>query len=63
MILRPDHDIDALVDDDALFDRAVARAHADVVRRHRLFGLPLVIWRDGQVVEVSAEEVPIPTPE
>jgi len=31
-----------------------------VIRRHRQLGVPLVIWRDGQVVEVSPESVELP---
>ena len=55
MIMRPEHELDALVLDDDLFDRAVAKAQAEVVRRHALLGQPIAVWRDGRVVvEVPA---------
>jgi hypothetical protein len=38
-------------------DRAAARA----VEEHRRAGVPLVFWRDGKVVLVSAEEL-VPSP-
>lgn len=56
----PKPDVDALIVDGDLVDRAVVQAQADVVRRHRLLGIPLVIWRDGQVLETPADQVPIP---
>jgi hypothetical protein len=35
-------------------------AHRRVIRLHRQLGVPLVIWRDGKVVEVSPWEVKLP---
>ncbi len=57
MTKQPDRDLSSLVTDDSVFDRAVARAQAEVVRRSRLLGEPVVIWRDGKVV------IEIPPPE
>lgn len=37
--------------------RALRKAVADTVEEHRRLGLPLVICRDGEVVEVMAEEI------
>lgn len=37
--------------------RALRKAVADTVEEHRRLGLPLVISRDGEVVEVMAEEI------
>jgi hypothetical protein len=49
---------------DALFrsgteiqDALRAAAHAAALRRMRL-GLPLIVWRDGRVVEVPPEQIP-----
>jgi hypothetical protein len=36
--------------------RALREAMWDVIQEHRRLGLPLVIWRDGQVVHISPEE-------
>jgi hypothetical protein len=49
-------DIGAIIGDGRLVDEAIAAAHAEVVRRHRQLGVPIVIWRDGHVAEVSADE-------
>lgn len=36
---------------------ALHEAARDARRRHKAFGVPLVIWRDGKVVEVPPEEI------
>ena len=46
--------------DGEAIDRAIVRAHREVVLRHRKLGLPLVIWRDGRVVEVPADTFELP---
>jgi hypothetical protein len=46
--------------DGEAIDRAIARAHREVVLRHRRLGLPLVIWRDGKVLEVPADSFELP---
>lgn len=38
-------------------ERALKRAAANAIEEHRRAGLPLVIWRDGKTVLVSAEEL------
>jgi len=60
VISRSTKDIAAIVRDGAAIDRAIELAGYRVVRRHRQLGVPLVIWRDGRVVEVPAESVRIP---
>jgi hypothetical protein len=60
MMQRWTKDIAAILQDGTAIDRAIERAGYDVVRRHRQLGVPLVIWRDGRVVEVPPESVPIP---
>lgn len=37
--------------------RAMRRAFADVVLENVRYGLPVIQWRDGKVVEVPAEEL------
>lgn len=39
----------------AIFDQAGREALA----RHKALGIPVVIWRDGEVVEVPPEEIEI----
>jgi predicted ABC-type ATPase len=38
---------------------ALHEAARDARRRHKAFGVPLVIWRDGKVVEVPPEEIEV----
>lgn len=39
--------------------QAMRRAVQDAVRRHKLLGESIVIWRDGKVVIVPPEEINI----
>lgn len=42
-----------------LAERALREAVEDVVRTHRRLGLPLVVWRDGKVVEVQPQTLAV----
>ncbi|MGH7664165.1 MAG: hypothetical protein ACRENI_07725 [Gemmatimonadaceae bacterium] len=53
---RSDRDISAIMRDGRLVGEAITAAHAELVRTHRLLGLPLVVWRDGGVAFVPASE-------
>jgi hypothetical protein len=53
-------DVEAILRDGDLLDRAIVAARRRVILRHRQLGVPLVIWRDGKVVEVSPESVELP---
>ncbi|HEU0013863.1 MAG TPA: hypothetical protein VFQ45_09270 [Longimicrobium sp.] len=61
----PEHDseesdIGRLMEDRELIDRAMAQAHTITILRHRQTGVPLAVWRDGKVVLVPADEIPLP---
>ena len=58
MIDKPKRRLEELVEDHEVFDRAVAKAQAEAVRRHRLLGQPVAIWRDGQVVIEIPQDPP-----
>lgn len=60
MIHRSTKNPGAILRDGTAIDTAIEMAGYDVVRRHRRLGVPLVLWRDGRVVEVPPESVPIP---
>ncbi|MEK7215593.1 MAG: hypothetical protein AAB289_08370 [Chloroflexota bacterium] len=60
MIKRSSAEIGRIIRDGTAIDRAMVRAHRAVILRHRQLGQPLVIWRDGQVVEVSPFDVELP---
>jgi len=57
---RPSREIASIIREGTAIDRAIVAARRRVIRRHRQLGVPLVIWRDGQVVEVSPESVELP---
>lgn len=42
---------------------SLVAANAATVLRHRRLGIPLLVWRDGHMVEVSAFDVPVPSVE
>jgi hypothetical protein len=60
MSRRSSGDIERIIRDGTAIDRAIVAAHRRVIRRHRQLGVPLVIWRDGQVVEVAPDSVELP---
>ena len=60
MSLRPSRDTERDIRDGTLIDRAIVAAHRRVIQRHRQLGVPLVIWRGGQVVEVPPDSVELP---
>jgi glutaredoxin-related protein len=37
----------------------MSRAVRDAVRTHKLLGQPIVTWRDGQVVVLPPEQIPL----
>lgn len=53
-------DPETMLRDGEAIDRAVVAAQRHVVLRHRQTHLPLVVWRDGRVVELPADSVKIP---
>lgn len=60
MTRRADKDIESIILDGDIPDRAMIATQRAVILEHRLRGLPLVLWRDGQVVEVPADSVELP---
>jgi hypothetical protein len=49
-------DIRQIFDDGTLIDEAMNAAVRDAVQLHKEKGLPMVVWRDGQIVWISPEE-------
>lgn len=60
MTRRTDRDIEKLIVESDIPERAMVATQRAVILEHRLRGLPLVLWRDGQVVEVPADSVELP---
>jgi hypothetical protein len=42
-----------------LIEQALVRAVQDALLRHKQAGNPVVEWRDGQIVWVAPEDIPI----
>lgn len=52
--------IDEMWRDDARMQGALDLAFQNAVRRHRAGNVPMVMWEDGEVVEVSPFDIPLP---
>jgi hypothetical protein len=53
-------DVRAIILDTDLIERALLEAGTQALTRHKRLGNPVVVWRDGQVVWIPAEEIEIP---
>jgi hypothetical protein len=53
-------DLDPILNDSNRIERAVQRAVQDALRMHKRAGNPIAIWRDGKVVWLAPEEIPVP---
>ncbi|MEW6220851.1 MAG: hypothetical protein AB1634_15145 [Thermodesulfobacteriota bacterium] len=53
-------DASAILRDGKAIDRAMVAAHRRIIIRHRQLKVPLVIWRDGMVVEECPDAVALP---
>jgi hypothetical protein len=47
------------VEDLPAIQEAMARGVRAALRRHKLAGNPVAIWRDGAVVRVAPEDIPV----
>ncbi len=45
-----------------LIQQALREAVTEALIRHKRLGNPIVVWRDGKVVWVPADEIEIPEP-
>jgi hypothetical protein len=52
--------IDEVWQDDARMQGALDHAFRNAVRRHRAASVPMVMWQDGEVREVSPFDIPLP---
>jgi len=63
MIAKAPLDIAMLFEEGEPIDEALAQAGRDARLKHKQLGVPLVVWRDGQVVEIPPEEIVVDPPE
>jgi hypothetical protein len=52
--------IDKVWQDDARMQAALDDAFRNAVRRHRAANVPMVMWEDGEVREISPFDIPLP---
>ena len=52
--------VERLRADDALLEKALEDAAREAYVRHKREGHPIIIWEDGQIVRVPAEEIVVP---
>ena len=60
--LEPDVDVERICRDRREIDAALDRAERNARLKHKQLGVPLVIWRDGQVVLVPPEDIIVDPP-
>lgn len=52
-------DIQELLEDREVVERALRKAVQDELRIHKAMGNPVPEWRDGKVVWIPPEEIPL----
>lgn len=60
---RTRRDIEELIRDGEVLDRAMVAARRRLILEHRLRGVPLAVWRDETVVEISPFSIELPEEE
>ncbi|MCG3132001.1 MAG: hypothetical protein FLDDKLPJ_02811 [Phycisphaerae bacterium] len=50
-------DIRAVFDDDSIIDQAMRDAVRDALLDHKRTGDPIVVWQDGKVVWIPADQI------
>jgi hypothetical protein len=56
-------DVRAIMLDGTAIQRALREAWINTLDRHKRLGNPIVVWRDGKVVWIPAEDIEIPDTE
>lgn len=52
-------EIDDIFRDGTLIDKALKDSVRDALIRHKQAGNPIVVWRDGKIVWLTPEEIPV----
>jgi len=50
-------DIGKIFAEGILIDEAMRRGVREAIRQHRLAGVPMVVWRDGKIMHIPAEQL------
>ena len=59
MIRKQQKSIEELFEEGTPIDDALARGVADALRRHKKLGHSIVVWCDGQIVHIPAEQIQV----
>ncbi len=53
--------IDAIFKEGAPIDKALKKAVQEALVRHKQAGNPIVVWRDGKIIWLKPEDIPVQT--
>ena len=56
-------DVSEILSDTQRVTEAVRQAGRDARLKHKQLGVPLVVWRDGKVVEIPPDEIVVDPPD
>jgi hypothetical protein len=56
---EPLTDLDGILSDSDRIEGAVQKAVQDALRMHKRAGNPIAVWRDGKVVWLPPDEIPV----
>ena len=62
MKVDPNHLKDLFISEEKAVDKAVRRAVRHALLMHKRAGNPVASWKDGKVVMIPAEEIPVEDP-
>jgi len=51
--------IDEIFKEGSLIDKALKKAVQEALVRHKQAGNPIVVWRDGKIIWLKPEEIPV----
>jgi hypothetical protein len=60
MISKPKKTIHELFLEGTPIDQALRQGVRNALRRHKKLGNSIVVWRDGQIVHIPADQIQVP---
>jgi len=58
---KSEKSIDEIFKEGSPIDKALKKAVQEALVRHKHAGNPIVVWRDGKIVWLKPEEIPVQT--
>ncbi len=56
---KSEKSIDEIFKEGSLIDNALKKAVQEALVRHKQAGNPIVVWRDGKIVWLKPDEIPV----